>query len=97
MVAALVAVTMGGVWIGAAVVARHRAQSAADLAALLAAQRIPAGPSAACRGAGDLATAMGAALTQCGLDRLDVVVAVEVPSPVPLGGRALASARAGPG
>ncbi|PRC51009.1 helicase, partial [Mycobacterium sp. ITM-2017-0098] len=34
MCAALVAVTFGGVHMGAAVVARHRAQAAADLAAL---------------------------------------------------------------
>lgn len=96
MVAALVAVTVGAVWIGSAVVARHRAQAAADLAALVAAQRIPAGSSAACRSAGTLAAAMGAVLLRCGIERLDAVVSVDVPSTVPAGGRATASARAGP-
>lgn len=96
LVAALVAVTMAGVWIGSAVVAHHRAQAAADLAALVAAQRIPEGPGAACASAASLATAMGAALRQCVTERLDVVLTVEVSSAAPIGGRAVASARAGP-
>lgn len=96
MVAALVAVTLGATWIGSAVVARHRAQAAADLAALVAAQRIPAGAAAACRSAETLAAAMGAVLLRCGIDRLDAVVSVEVLSAAPVGGRATASARAGP-
>lgn len=95
LVAALVAVAMGAVWIGSAVVARHRAQAAADLAALVAAQRIPEGPAVTCLSAGELAEAMGAALTQCTIERLDVVVTVEVSSAAPIGGRSLASARAG--
>lgn len=96
MVAALVSITMGGVWIGSAVVARHQAQAAADLAVLVAAQRIPLGPSGACRSAEGLAAAMGAVLIQCGIDRLDVVLSVEVLSATPLGGAAMAWARAGP-
>lgn len=96
MVAALVAIAVGGSWLGAAVIARHRAQAAADLAALVAAQRIPSGSGAACLGADALAAAMGAVLVQCRIDRLDVVIAVEVASAGPIGGPALASARAGP-
>ena len=41
LVAALVAVALGGVLVGGAAVARHRAQAAADLAALAAAGRLP--------------------------------------------------------
>ena len=44
MMAILLAITVGGVYIGSAVIARHRAQAAADLAALAAAARLPAGP-----------------------------------------------------
>lgn len=97
MVAALVIVTTGGVWIGSAVVARHRAQAAADLSALVAAQRIPAGPAAACLSAEALARAMGAVLVDCAADGLDAVLTVSVASAAPIGGPALAAARAGPG
>ncbi|HJT91410.1 MAG TPA: pilus assembly protein TadG-related protein, partial [Mycobacterium sp.] len=40
MVAVLLAVTLGGVYLGSAVIARHRAQAAADLASLAAAGRL---------------------------------------------------------
>lgn len=89
-------VAVGGVWIGAAVVARHRAQTAADLAALAAAGRLSAGPEAACREALALAVAMRVTLADCTVDGLDVVVMTSVR----LGGwvdePARAAARAGP-
>jgi len=40
MVAVLLSITGGGAYLGSAVVARHRAQAAADLAALAAAARL---------------------------------------------------------
>lgn len=99
LVAVLTSVAVGGVWIGAAVVARHRAQTAADLAALAAAGRLPAGPEAACREARALAEAMRVTLADCTIDGLDVVVITSVR--VGVGGGwadepARAAARAGP-
>ena len=43
MMAVLLALTVGGVSVGSAVIARHRAQSAADLAALAAAAHLADG------------------------------------------------------
>ena len=96
LVAALVAATAGAVLVGAAVVARHRAQAAADLAALAGASRLPAGPDAACQLAGSVGSAMGATLSACRVDHLDVVVACMVVSSGWAGGQARAAARAGP-
>ena len=90
--AAAVLMTLGvaGVQIGGAVVARHRAQAAADLAALAAAAALPAGIEAACARAEQVAAAMSSApLLDCQIDDLDVVVAVTL-------GPAHAVARAGP-
>jgi secretion/DNA translocation related TadE-like protein len=86
----------GGIMIGTAALARHRAQAAADLAALAAAVRLPLGPVAACGQARRLAAAMGAVLTGCDVDQLDVVVTTTVRTSGRLGGVARASARAGP-
>lgn len=98
MIAVLAAMTGGGAYVGAAVVARHRAQAAADLAALAAAARLAGGHSAACEQAAVIARAMHSAVTRCDVEALDVVVAVDVP--VMLGrigsGTAHATARAGP-
>jgi secretion/DNA translocation related TadE-like protein len=97
MVAVLVTVTLGGVSIAAAVVARHRAQAAADLAALSAAVRVVAGPAVACGEATAVATTMHAQLRRCDIDRLDVIVSVAVPVGGRGGREAVATARAGPG
>ena len=96
MVAALITMTFGGVRIGSAVVARHRAQSAADFAALAAAERVPAGPAAACREARALAEAMRATVQTCTVEQLDVTVAVDVAVGGWGGAHASARARAGP-
>ena len=79
-------------------IARHRAQAAADLAALAGAQRLPAGPEQACRQANVLAAAMNAAVAGCDVDGLDVVVTIEVAVGFARGplGPARAGARAGP-
>ena len=96
LIAALVAVALTGVWIGAAVVARHRAQSAADLAALAAAAALASGPQVACGQAEALSAAMGASLRDCTIDDLDVVVTTTVTAGGRFGGQARATARAGP-
>ena len=96
MMVVVLAVAVIGVRVGGAVVARHRAQGAADLAALAAAARLPSGPAVACQGALDVARAMGAELADCTVAELDVVIAVVVAAGGPIGGRAHARARAGP-
>jgi secretion/DNA translocation related TadE-like protein len=60
--------------IGSVLVARHRAQSAADLGALAGAGRVVEGPDAACTRAGQLVTANGAWLAGCRIDGLDVTI-----------------------
>ncbi|MFE7125016.1 Rv3654c family TadE-like protein [Streptomyces sp. NPDC057617] len=52
---------------GQAVVARHRAAAAADLAALAAADHALLGPADACRRAADVASAQGAEVVRCAL------------------------------
>jgi secretion/DNA translocation related TadE-like protein len=98
MMAVLLAITIGGVYVGSAVIARHRAQAAADLSALAAATQLADGTGAACSRASALAHAMRMAVTQCEVEDLDVVVTVE--TSVSLGriavGPARATARAGP-
>jgi secretion/DNA translocation related TadE-like protein len=98
MIGVLLAITVGVACVGAAVSARHWAQSTADLAALAAAGRLPDGAGAACAQAGAVAAAMRADVTRCDVDGLDAVIAVEVS--VALGrfglGPARAVARAGP-
>lgn len=95
-VAALVTVAVGAIWIGAAVIARHRAQAAADLAALAAAQRLAAGPDAACGEAAGIGRSMGAVMRGCEVVGLDVVVTLGLRVGGPVRAEARASARAGP-
>lgn len=94
----LLVVTGGALWLGSAVIARHRAQAAADLAALAAAAQLAGGQAAACDRAAALAGQMGAQIHACTVDGLDVVVTVDVVSSVriPHAGPARAAARAGP-
>ncbi|MGB8388131.1 Rv3654c family TadE-like protein [Mycobacterium sp.] len=94
MVAVLLWVTGAGVCLGSAVVARHRAQAAADLAALAAAARLPSGVGAACARATAVAREMRIDDARCEVDDLDVVVTVQVV--VVFAGTARAAARAGP-
>ncbi|WP_423202339.1 Rv3654c family TadE-like protein [Mycobacterium decipiens] len=94
MVAVLLWVTGAGAYLGSVVVARHRAQAAADLAALAAAARLPSGPASACARAALVARAMRVDHAHCGVENLDVVVTVEVA--VVFAGVATAAARAGP-
>ncbi|MEU6895296.1 Rv3654c family TadE-like protein [Streptomyces sp. NPDC046557] len=96
--AALVTTVLGAVFggvlmLGQAVVARHRAAAAADLASLAAATAWAHGPEVACGAAVRVARAQGATLAGCHL--LGEVVDVE--ARVPMGPFApSATARAGP-
>ncbi|OBF42528.1 helicase [Mycolicibacterium peregrinum] len=98
MIAMVIAFAAGGAYLGAAVTARHRAQAAADLAALGAAGAVVSGPDAACAQATQIAVRLRSDLGACRIDGLDVVLEVSVP--VRLGrwgvGLARAAARAGP-
>jgi secretion/DNA translocation related TadE-like protein len=96
MVAVLLSITGGSAYLGSAVVARHRAQAAADLAALTAAARLAAGPESACAQAKALAREMRVSTISCDVDDLDVVVTVDVRVAVGGWARARAAARAGP-
>ncbi|AUN43230.1 hypothetical protein ASU32_22120 [Tsukamurella tyrosinosolvens] len=97
MVAAIVVVAIMVIDVGAAVSARHRAQAAADLAALAgAASAIDA--EEACGAADRLARANAGSLRACGVDGFEVAVRVSVPVSLSVFGsdEAVAIARAGP-
>jgi secretion/DNA translocation related TadE-like protein len=96
LVTVLVAIASAAV--GGAIVARHRAQTAADLAALAGALDSLDGVEVACARAEEIAASNGGHLTECDVDGLDVVVTVEArPTGLAaMGGTASASARAGP-
>jgi secretion/DNA translocation related TadE-like protein len=80
---------------GGLLVARHRAQGAADLGALAGAARAFEGETAACAAAERIAGANGASVIACRVEGLDVVLTVRVAGPEDWGA-AKASARAGP-
>jgi len=86
------------VQLAAVVITRHRAQAAADLAALASATDAVAGQLAACRAARDVAERMATELTGCELDGWDAVVRVSARPPglVERWGTVRAAARAGP-
>jgi secretion/DNA translocation related TadE-like protein len=92
LVGTLLAVALGVCALGQAVVARHRVQSAADLAALAAAAALPAGAHSACARAEALAASVRTDVRDCAVLGLDVVVTVEMP--VRLGRFQITSARA---
>jgi secretion/DNA translocation related TadE-like protein len=87
---------VGGLVASAAslVVTRHRAEAAADLAALAAAGRAFEGQLAACAAARHVAVAQGVRLLGCRLDGLDAVVEVGVRAPGRLGELGLVHGRA---
>jgi len=80
------------------VVAHRRAQAAADLAAVAAAQAIQHARDP-CSAASDVAAANGATMTGCAVADDDVTISATVPGPRWLGaqGDFAARARAGPG
>ncbi|MEU8173509.1 Rv3654c family TadE-like protein [Microbispora hainanensis] len=88
------AVAMVVVQVGVARVARHRAQSAADLGALGAARVALAVPDEACHRAEAITAANGAALRSCSLSGGVAEVVVTMRFVVPLLGSATATASA---
>jgi secretion/DNA translocation related TadE-like protein len=99
-VGVLLAMTVGALWVVSAVVAAHRAQSAADLAALAVAAALVRGePTAtACGDGAALAARNGGSLASCraGPD-FSVELVVQVRATVSHVGTATARSRAGPG
>lgn len=96
---ALIGLSLGvALTYGTAVVGRHRAGTAADLAALAAAVRVPDGPAAACRAAATVAARNGSAVRTCQVVGSDVEIVVS--RAVDLAGvgprTVVARARAGP-
>ncbi|WP_278260611.1 Rv3654c family TadE-like protein [Nocardia sp. AG03] len=96
--AGLIAVTLLVGNVGAVVVARHRAQAGADLAALAAAGRLVEGADAGCAMAGEVAGRMGVRVGRCAVEQWDVVVVVRTEVAFGAFGRraVVATARAGP-
>lgn len=90
----LLSVTVLAVRLGAADLARHRAETGADLAALAGAGAALSGEGAACQAAAVRAQANATRLTSCRLDVLDVVVEVSVTPWA--GATVIAHARGGP-
>lgn len=84
--------------VGSAMVARHRAEAAADLGALAAASSATLGAGPACSVATDVVRANGARLVGCRLIGADALVTVTVvpAGPAAAWGQARAAARAGP-
>ena len=97
--AVLALVAAVAVALAAVAVARHRAASAADLAALAAADRSLRGEAEACGAAERAVTRVSAVLRECRLEGDVALVVAGVRPPGLLGrfGEARAAARAGPG
>ena len=97
-VAVVLVIAVAGMHLGGVLLARHRAESAADLAALAAAGRSVAGVQVACARASGLAERMTVELVSCRLEGWDALVEVRVRPGGPLArfGAATARARAGP-
>jgi secretion/DNA translocation related TadE-like protein len=99
VVGVLLAMTVGALTVVSAVVASHRAQSAADLAALAAGASLVAGEgsAAACGWGVAFAARNGGSVSSCvaGSD-LSVELVVDVVATMPRLGAATARARAGP-
>lgn len=96
--AGLIVVTVLVVHLGGVVVARHRAQAAADLAALAAAGELWHGAEVGCAAAESLGRRMSAHIARCEIDGWDAVITIEEKVPLgPFGMRSIrAVARAGP-
>lgn len=95
---ALVFVGWLGYQLGAVVLSRHRAEGAADLAALAAASQVAQGADTACERAARVAREMRAQLAECRVDGWDARVrtTAEPPGVAARWARVDARARAGP-
>ena len=99
VVGVLLAMTVGALTVVSAVVASHRAQSAADLAALAvgAALVVGEGSGVACGRGVAVAARNGGSVTSCqAAPDLSVELVVDVPATMTRLGAATARARAGP-
>ncbi|NKY56058.1 Rv3654c family TadE-like protein [Nocardia flavorosea] len=96
--AALLALTVLVAHVGGVIAARHRAQAAADLAALAAAAELVEGADAGCAAAEALGRRMKAGVVRCEVAGWDVLIEVEEKVPAgPFGSPSIrAIARAGP-
>lgn len=95
--AGLLVVLVVGLQIAGASIARHRAEAAADLAALAGAAEVLDGRDAACGRAGRIASANGASIQTCEVLDLDLRVTVRIAVNVgPIGASAIGRGRAGP-
>ena len=97
-IAMLMSVMVFGLYLGGAMLARHQAESAADLAALAAAGAVLAGEQRACEQARRVTDRMGVHLMSCQVREWDALVEVVA---CPIGrlgdlGNATGRARAGP-
>ncbi len=98
-IALLLVLTVAGLSLGSAVLASHRARSSVDLAALAGASALMSGDSLAlsCARASGVARRGDAAIVSCtAAGRGSLTVRGEVSASIPLLGRAVATARAGP-
>jgi len=94
---ALIALMLVAVQLGAATVARERAEAAADLGALAGAASVLGGAQAACNAVARVVSANGGTLGSCVLQGADIQVVATVDVGIgPLSRRAEARARAGP-
>ena len=98
VIAVLVSMAVFALHLGAAMVARHQAESAADLAALAGATEVIEGEQYACAQASRVTDRMRVQLASCQLHGLDVLVDVTARPSGWLGGLGAATgrARAGP-
>lgn len=97
-IAVLMVVTVFGLHLGAAMVARHHAEAAADLAALAGAGSVVAGERHACEQARRVTDRMRTRLMSCSVRGWDVLVRAVARPGGPMGslGDAVGRARAGP-
>ena len=94
---ALIALTGLAAQFGAALLARHRAEIAADLGALAGAATVVDEQPSACRRAAEVVAANGGAVAACSVEGADVLVTVTVVVHLgPMAGTATGRARAGP-
>jgi secretion/DNA translocation related TadE-like protein len=99
VIAAVLMLTVSGLLLASAVLASHRARTAADLAALAAAGVLLRGdpPAAACQSAAQVATANHGQMQRCVADGTEVRLSIAVPAGIQGLGVATARSRAGPG
>lgn len=97
VMAGLIAITAALVHVGSVVAARHRAQAAADLAAVAVASALDRGIVRACEASEPITMRMRVRLRRCEIDEWDAVVEVSTAVSALFGGKeATAVARAGP-